>query len=178
MSDATEGRLADGSAPATPDDLFRRLDALGIATRTVAHAPVFTVEEARAVRTDLEEGGHVKNLFLRNHKKKMFLLVCDEERPIDLKALGKALGWGKLSFGSPERLMRHLGVVAGAVTPFAAINDPDGSVRVAIDRSVLAADQVRCHPLDNARTTAIAPADLVRFLEAVDHPPEVVDLEG
>src|SRR3954470_22822019 len=97
-----------------PQQLFVRLDQLGIAHRTVEHPPVFTVEEAKALRGSLP-GGHVKNLFLRNKKGAMWLVVAEEDRAIDLKALGEAIGAGRVSFGSPERLMAHLGVIPGAV---------------------------------------------------------------
>lgn len=176
-SDASDQppRLEDGSPPATPDDLFAKLAELGIDAPTMAHEPVFTVAESKALRGELI-GGHTKNLFLRNKKGKMWLVTCLEDRDIDLKALGSALDAGRLSFGSADRLMRFLGVVPGAVTPFAAINDTGGAVRVALDRGMLAEhDWLNFHPLDNAMTTRIAPADLVRFLEATGHAPMYLD---
>src|SRR5262249_59461615 len=96
----------------SPQQLFDHLAQLGIAQRTVEHPPVFTVEEAKALRGDLP-GHHVKNLFLRNKKEEMWLVVALEDRAIDLKRLGQALGAGRLSFGSAERLRGHLGVAAG-----------------------------------------------------------------
>ncbi len=174
MSSA-ETKLHDGSDPATPEDLFRRLDELGIAHDTTSHEPVFTVEEAKAVRGKLP-GGHTKNLFLRNKKGAMWLIVCQEDRLIDLKALGRHLSAGRFSFSSADRLMRHLGVVPGAVTPFAVINDKQGVVRVVVDLSVLSCEKVHFHPLDNAMTTAIRGEDLMKFLRAQDHAPEVTDL--
>jgi Ala-tRNA(Pro) deacylase len=170
------GTLADGGTPAGPDALFARLRELGIATETLQHEPVFTVEEAKRLRGELS-GGHTKNLFLRNKKGRMWLVVCLEDREIDLKALGAQLESGRLSFGSADRLMTYLGVVPGAVTPFAAINDTQGQVQVMLDRGMLAAHhRLNFHPLDNAMTTGIAPDDLVRFLEAVDHAPGYLDL--
>jgi Ala-tRNA(Pro) deacylase len=170
------GTLADGGTPAGPAALFARLRELGIATRTLEHDPVFTVEEAKRLRGQLP-GGHTKNLFLRNKKGRMWLVVCLEDRAIDLKALGEQLESGRLSFGSADRLMTYLGVVPGAVTPFAAINDTQGQVRVMLDGRMLEAfDRLNFHPLDNAMTTGIAPGDLVRFLEAVDHPPARLEL--
>ena len=163
------------AAPATPDQLFARLEQLGIRFATVRHPPVFTVEEAKALRGDLP-GGHIKNLFLRNKKEEMWLVVAAEDRAIDLKALGERIGAGRLSFGSPERLMKYLGVAPGAVTPFAVINDRDRRVKVVIDQALLATDPVNCHPLTNDMTTAIAPADLIRFVRACGHEPEVRDL--
>ncbi|MBI4951733.1 MAG: prolyl-tRNA synthetase associated domain-containing protein [Myxococcales bacterium] len=164
-------------APLRPEDLLLRLTALGIESRTVAHAPVFTVEQAKAVRSD-GAGVHVKNLFLRNKKGAMWLVVALEDRVLDLRSLGARLGAGKLSFGSPERLLRHLGVIPGAVTPFAIVNDRAGEVRVAVDRAVLGAERVSAHPLANDRTTTLAVRDLVRFLELEGHPPVALDLDG
>lgn len=169
------GELADGTAPATPDDLFRRLDSLAIATRTISHPPVFTVEESKELRGQLE-GGHTKNLFLRNKKGKMWLVTCLEDRDIDLKALDARLESGRLSFASAERLMKYLGVIPGAVTPFALMNDTSGAVRAVLDKAMIEDyDVLNFHPLDNAMTTAIAPHDLVSFLNAVGHPPEFLD---
>lgn len=161
--------------PIGPERLFAYLQSLGIATKTVQHPPVFTVEEARALRGDLP-GSHIKNLFLRNKKGEMWLVVAEENRAIDLKMLGERLGAGRLSFGSPDRLMTYLGVIPGAVTPFALINDPQGEVKVAIDRAILDHDPVNCHPLTNDMTTAISPAGLLKFIESTGRKPLLLDL--
>ncbi len=163
--------------PTTPEQLLARLAELGIASRTVNHPPVFTVEEAKALRGELP-GGHVKNLFLRNKKGAMWLIVAEEDRRIDLKALGERLGSGKVSFGSPARLMQYLGVAPGAVTPFGLINDKQAAVQVVIDEALLAHDPINVHPLTNDRTTAIAPRDLLAFIEACGHKPRILDLAG
>ena len=160
---------------ATSEELFARLAELGIRTATVQHAAVFTVEEAKAQRGALP-GGHVKNLFLRNKKGAMWLVVAEEDRAIDLKALGERIGAGRLSFGNADRLMTHLGVPPGAVTPFAVINDRAGAVRVVIDRGLLDRDPINCHPLRNDMTTAIAGRDLLAFLAACGHAAEILDL--
>ncbi len=160
--------------PTTATQLLARLRALGIAERTVAHPPVFTVDEARRLRGDLP-GVHTKSLFLRDPREAMWLVVCLEDRPVDLRRLAERLGARRLSFGSPARLMRHLGVIPGAVSPFAVINDRARTVRVVLDQAVLTRDPVNLHPLDNTMTTAIAAADLIRFLEAEGHPPLLLD---
>ncbi len=161
--------------PTSPEALFARLAELGIAVSSFSHPPVFTVAEAKALRGELA-GGHVKNLFLRNKKGAMWLVTCLEDRDIDLKALGQGLGAGRFSFASAARLMTYLGVLPGAVTPFAVINDTEGKVQVVLDRAVLDCDPVNAHPLVNDRTAAVSPGDLVRFLEAVGHPPRILDL--
>ncbi len=169
--------MTNPSTPATPAELLAYLDDLSIETRTVAHPAVFTVDEAKRLRGELP-GAHSKSLFLRNKKGRMWLVVVLEDRQIDLKALGEQLGAGRLSFGSPERLMRYLGVIPGAVTPFGAINDRDQEVQIAIDRELLDIEPLNFHPLDNTQTTAIAPDGLVRFLEATGHIPEVLEFAG
>ncbi len=170
-----EPRLHDGSAPCTPEALLERLAAAGIAHVTRRHAPVFTVEESRRERGE-EGGGHAKNLFLRNKKGAMWLVTCGEHRRIDLRALAAHVGAGRLSFASPRRLMAHLGVIPGAVTPFAVVNDAAGHVRVVLDSVLLDCDLLHFHPLDNARTTSLSPPGLLAFLEATGHPPVVVDM--
>lgn len=162
------------TVPISPQLLFARLDQLGLACRTVEHVPVFTVEQAKEHR-GLLPGHHIKNLFLRNKKAAMWLVVALEDRAIDLKRLGEVLGAGRLSFGSPERLRRHLGVEPGSVTPFAVINDPDHQVRLVLDRGLVEGGPVNAHPLVNTMTTAISVADLRRFFEATGHDPQWLD---
>src|SRR6478672_12762900 len=118
-----------------PQHLFDRLDALGLAHRTVEHAPVFTVEQAKQHRGVLP-GHHIKNLFLRNKKEAMWLVVALEDRAIDLKQLGERLNAGRLSFGSPERLRKYLGVEPGSVTPFSVINDSELKVSLVLDEGL------------------------------------------
>lgn len=175
MSNATAQTAEAPQIPTSPRQLLARLDALGIAHQNHEHAAVFTVEEAKALRGELK-GGHIKNLFLRNKKEEMWLVVAEEDKRIDLKALGERLGAGKLSFGSPDRLLRYLGVLPGAVTPFGIINDKERKVKVVLDRDLMGLDPLNAHPLVNTMTTALAPMDLVRFLEAEGHIPMMMDL--
>jgi len=161
----------------TPDELLSFLDELDIPTTTVEHAQVFTVEEAKRVRGQLE-GGHCKSFFLRNKKGAMWLVVLFEDTVVDLRRLGEVIGAGRVGFASPERLDRHLGVIPGAVTPFAVVNDEGGEVTVVLESGLLNTNPLHFHPLDNGRTTAISPEDLLRFLEATGHPPALLDTTG
>src|SRR5476651_451640 len=112
----------------TPEELFTALDALGIKHQTVKHPPVFTVEQAASLRGQIA-GGHTKNLFLRDKKNALYLVVAQEDAEIDLKSLHRTLGAsGRFSFGSADLLREVWGVVPGAVTPFGAINDTEGRV--------------------------------------------------
>jgi Ala-tRNA(Pro) deacylase len=165
------------AAPLTPKELFARLDALGIAHRTYHHPPVFTVAQAVALRGQLP-GGHCKSLFLKDKKGRLWLVVALEERRIDLKGLADALGAPRFSFGNAALLFEALGVRPGSVTPFALANDTAQRIAVVLDRGMLEEDPLNYHPLENNRTTAIAPSDLLRFIEATGHLPRIVDLDA
>jgi Ala-tRNA(Pro) deacylase len=153
--------------------LMAMLDALAIETRTVRHAPVFTVAEAKAERGRLP-GMHTKNLFLKDKKDVLWLVVAEEDRPVDLKELRSKIGAATLSFARADLLRRVLGVEPGSVTPFAVINDGDRRVRVVLDAGLLQAELLNFHPLANTATTAITPDGLLRFLDATGHAPLVV----
>jgi len=162
---------------AGPEALLARLDSLGLAHKSHEHSPAFTVDESQALRGILP-GAHVKNLFLRDKKKRYWLVTAVEDRVIDLKALRRRLGaTGSLSFGAAEPLMALLGVTPGSVTPFGVINDRTGVVSMVLDQGLLTSDIVNVHPLRNDRTTAIHPDDLLRFLEAENHAPLILDFE-
>jgi Ala-tRNA(Pro) deacylase len=161
----------------TPDQLFAYLDGLGIAHNTVTHPPLFTVEQSRALRGQIP-GGHTKNLFLRDKKNALFLVVAEEHAPIELKSLHHRLGAGRFSFGAPNLLREVLGVDPGAVTPFGAINDAEGRVTVVLDAALLEHATLNFHPLNNTMTTAIGRDDLLKFLEATGHKPRVERVSG
>jgi Ala-tRNA(Pro) deacylase len=155
---------------ATPEDLFARLDALGIAHATVQHRPVFTVEESHDLKAQIP-GGHTKNLFLKDKKGALFLLCALSDTAIELNALSKLIGKGRCSFGSGPLLMQHLGVAPGSVTLFALINDPDRAVTLLLDEGLFAHDLINFHPLRNDATTAISPAGMSAFIAALGRTP-------
>jgi Ala-tRNA(Pro) deacylase len=162
--------------PASPDDLLAYLAGLGIETTTVEHPALHTVEDSRALRGDIP-GGHTKNLFVKDKKGQLFLLVLGETAQIDLKrAHEKIAAHGRVSFGSAELLEEVWGVRPGAVTPFGAINDTAGRVRVVLDEAMMRSHRLNFHPLVNTRTTGLASADLVKFLRATGHEPLLAPL--
>jgi Ala-tRNA(Pro) deacylase len=160
---------------ASEADLIARLDALGIAHKTYRHPPVFTVEEAKALRGELP-GGHCKSLFFKDRRDGLWLVVMLEHRRTDLRKLSDRLGAPRFSFGSAELLQEVLGVTPGSVTPFAVINDAGRRVTVVLDAEMLDCDPLNYHPLTNEATTAIAPGDLLRFLADCDHAPRTLHL--
>src|SRR5688572_19537445 len=157
---------------ATPDDLFAFLDSLGIAHTTVTHAPLFTVEQSQALRGTIP-GGHTKNLFLKDKRDTVFLVVAPEEARVDLKTLHHKLGASRLSFGSAALLEELLGVRPGAVTAFGAINDTGARVNVVLDAGLMQHESINCHPLVNTMTTSIARDVLVKFVRATGHVPRI-----
>ena len=159
----------------TRADLFSYLTALGIETSTTEHPAVFTVAESDALERDLP-GCHTKNLFLKDAKGKLFLLVAQAHTAIDLKLLHKLIGSARLSFGSAALLHEVLGVAPGSVTAFAVMNDRQGRVSVVIDAALMAFATINCHPLINTATTAINRDDLMRFIRSTGHEPRGIQL--
>ena len=159
--------------PASRDDLFQRFKDLGITTTTLDHAPVFTVEEARKVHDGLP-GGHCKNLFCKDEKGALWLIVCLEDARVDLKAAPARIGSKRLTFGKPELLMEVLGVEPGSVTPFGLINDTTQRANVILDAQMMEHDILNYHPLKNDASTSIARDDLLTFIKSCGHSPRIV----
>lgn len=161
--------------PTPPEKLFAVLDGLGIPYKVYNHEPTFTVAESEHLKKNIP-GLHCRNLFVRDKKEKMFLITAANDTAVDLKALETVLGCKRLSFGSPERLWRHLGVRPGSVCPFAAVNDREGLVTSVLDKTMLEVDEVCVHPMENHMTIALKPQDLVKFLEFCGHPAHITAL--
>jgi Ala-tRNA(Pro) deacylase len=161
--------------PLSRQELFSRFAELGIETTTVEHAPVFTVAESSELERQLP-GAHTKNLFLKDEKGALFLVVARSATHVDLKTLAKTLGAGRFSFGKPELLLEVLGVSPGSVTAFCVVNDTTQRVQVVIDAELMQHETINCHPLENTATTSIAREDLLRFIRACGHEPRVATL--
>lgn len=161
----------------TPEGLLARLAAAGIAAETRHHPPVFTVAESRALRGALP-GGHTKNLFLRPAKGDgpFLLATLEEERQVSVNALARLAEAGKVTMATAEELVAVLGVPPGSVTPLGLVNAAPGSVRFVMDRHLAEGfDRIWVHPLTNAASTGIVPADLLRFLADLGHPVRLLD---
>ena len=163
--------------PASRADLFKALDNWGIEHETVEHPPIFTVDEGRALKAEMP-GGHSKNLFLKDKKGALFLAVAWCDTRVDLVGLGRRLSAkGRLSFGKPELMTETLGVIPGAVTPFALVNDSAKTLQaVIIDQALMTFDRVWFHPLENNASTAITPDSLPAFVEKCGFSPQIIDL--
>ena len=151
-------------------NLYAFLAAHDIAFEEIEHPPVFTVAESRRLVPALP-GAKVKNLFLYDGKGRAhFLVVVPDDKQVDLKALGPLLGFKRLSFCSPDRLMRCLAVAPGAVSLLAAFTDRAAqAVKVVLDQDLWQADAFQCHPLVNTKTMVIEKKGIERFLTATGH---------
>jgi Ala-tRNA(Pro) deacylase len=146
-------------------EVTARLEALGIAFDRHGHPPIDTAEAGEQYWTGID-AVKCKNLFMRNQKgTKHYLVILNYLKRANLRAVSDQVGDGKLSFASPDRLMTHLGVTPGSVSPFGLIHDASHQVRVVLDRDLRAADRISFHPNINTATVVLAFADFLRFLD-------------
>lgn len=157
-------------------DIYDFLEAHSIQYKRHDHPAVYTVEEADVYAASIP-GAHTKNLFLRDKKgRRHVLVVAGSHAEVNLKDISKMLDTSNLSFASPERLMKHLGIEPGSVSSLALFTDRDAhNVEVVFERSVWEADLICCHPLVNTVTLVIAQPDLRKFLNATGHEVTVLD---
>jgi len=150
--------------------VYKTLNKLDIPYVRHEHPPVYTVEEAEQHWENIT-GAHCKNLFLRNKKgNRHYLVVLESSKRADLKALEKQLGEDRLSFASPERMMRYLGLEVGAVSPFGLINDTQKEVQVIIDQDLKDAESINFHPNVNTATVGLSFLDFEKFLSFCGQP--------
>ena len=146
--------------------VYAALDAMGISYSAYEHPPIFTGEEA-AIHWKHVPGVGIKNLFLRNKKgDRHYLVILDVAKHADLRHLVKVIGDDRFSFGSPERLMSHLGVTPGSVSVFGLLSEGSRHVQVIVDSELRSAERLIFHPNDNRASVSIGFQDFVRFLES------------
>ena len=157
-------------------DFFTFLDTHDIAYARHDHPAVYTVEEADRLVPELP-GAKTKNLFLRDDKgKRHFLVLVPSDKRVNLKSLKEVLGVKRISFGSPGRLKKHLGIEPGAVSLLAVYNDDNHNVEVFMDKDLWAADTFLFHPLVNTSTLVIKKEAVERFLNVTGHALNIVQV--
>lgn len=168
------------SLPISSDTLLETLKEWSISYKLFEHVPLRTVEDSKKVEgifiSTENGGGHVKNLYLRDKKKRNILLVAEQDQAIDLKKLSKNLNFSNLSFGSPERLMQNLGVRPGAVTPLSMINGVNNNVSLFMDKALRNKTVIYVHPLVNDRTIEMTIENLEKFFSKIGVNFEWIDL--
>jgi len=168
------------SLPISSDTLLETLKEWSISYNLFEHVPLRTVEDSKKVEgifiSTENGGGHVKNLYLRDKKKRNILLVAEQDQAIDLKKLSKNLNFSNLSFGSPDRLMQNLGVRPGAVTPLSMINGVNNNVSLFMDKALRNKTVIYIHPLVNDRTIEMTIENLEKFFLKIGVNFEWIDL--
>ncbi len=159
----------------TQEELLKVLSGIPVEYTNHEHPAVYTVEEADLHHEGIE-GVHSKNLFFKDKKKNLFLVVTLSDKPVNIKELAKKIGAKSPSFGKPDLLMEVLGVIPGAVTPLAAVNIKEQPVKIILDKEMMENDLLNFHPLVNTATTTIASKDLIKFLEHCNQEPEIIRL--
>ena len=144
--------------------VYDKLNEMGIAYRVVEHPAVFTMQDVDEL---CENDGEMvcKNLFLRDAKgKRHYLVILKGEKRADLSSIQEQIGSTKLSFASAERLMRHLGLTQGSVSPFGVLNDKQAEVEVVFDRELIGCVDLGFHPNDNTATVILSFEDIQRVI--------------
>jgi Ala-tRNA(Pro) deacylase len=149
---------------------------LGVRFEPYQHPPIATAEEGELHWSGID-AVHCKNLFLRNQKgTRHYLVILAHTKRADLRAVADQIGDGKLSFASPDRLMKYLGVTPGSVSPFGLIHDHDHHVRVYLDRELKQAPRISFHPNINTATFVLTYSDFERFLASCENMVRYVDV--
>lgn len=161
---------------ANEQKVYDILNSLGIEYEKYEHKPVYTCEEAKELEMKIP-GQHCKNLFLRNRKGDIhYLVILDESKTVDLKALSKQIGSSSLSFASEERLFKYLQLKPGSVTPFGLINDIEREIIVLIDKSIVNNSPINFHPNINTATLGISYSDFEKFIKWHNNKSHYIDI--
>ena len=166
--------------PTSSHELLKQLDEWKIIYKHFTHEPLISVNESKLIQEKLfgnnKDNGHIKNLYLRDKKKNNILFVAHQDAVIDLKLLAENINLGRLSFGSQERLMENLGVLPGAVSPFAMINGVKNNVTIFLDSKLKSYKKIFAHPLENNQTLEIKFDQLEKFFKKIHVIPYWTDL--
>ncbi|MDX2445977.1 MAG: prolyl-tRNA synthetase associated domain-containing protein [Desulfobacterales bacterium] len=158
------------------ETFFQFLENNQIAYKRHDHPAVYTVEEADQLVPELS-AAKTKNLFLRDDKgKRHFLVVVPGHKQVNLKLLKDRMGVKRISFGSPERMKKHLGIEPGAVSIMALYHDKAHAVELFVDQELWKAESFQCHPLVNTATLEITRENLTRFLEITGHEMKTIEV--
>jgi Ala-tRNA(Pro) deacylase len=140
------------------------------------HPPVPTVEDALPYWEKID-ATHCKNLFFRNHKgNRHYLVILRHDRQLNIRDLEQRLKQGKISFASPQRMERYLGLSAGSVSVFGLINDPGNHVHLFLDNALHSAERISFHPNENTSTLVISFNSFLRFLDWSGNSYEFIEL--
>lgn len=160
------------------EEVLKKLDELGINYELVKHPPVYTIEDMTNLDPAIFKGAEIcKNLFLRDQKgKRHFLVILCGDKQASMDKIQKQAYTTRLSFGSAERLQKHLGLEAGHVSPMGLINNLEKTVEVLLDKDLKNKDKLAFHPNTNEACVLITFADLKKFLDDCGHEVEFITI--
>ena len=160
------------------EEVLKKLEELEINYELAKHAPVYTIEDMNNLDSAIFKGAEIcKNLFLRDQKgKRHFLVVLCSEKQANLTAIQEQAFSSKLSFGSAERLEKHLKLEAGHVSPMGLINDEAGNVEVLFDKDLKNKELLAVHPNTNEASILLSFNDLEKFVKATNHDIEYIKI--
>lgn len=155
--------------------VFKKLNDLGIQYELFEHPPLDTIEIALKYWKDID-ATHCKNLFFRNHKgNRHYLVIIQDTTAFSIRSLEQKLKQGKLTFGSPKRLIKYLGVKPGSVSPFGLLNDEDQHIYLFLDQQLKESEKISFHPNDNTASVVLSYSDFLRYLESTGNGFEYID---
>lgn len=138
--------------------------------RLYEHPPVFTVADVYALGLDMPGVG-AKNLFLKNlTSTRYFLLVLPNTMKADLKIFAKIVGEKKVTFGTPEELMKYLGITPGSVSLCCLLNDSGKVVVPYVHEAIIDADIMHLHPNRNTASVELTKEAFAQFLVSLERP--------
>lgn len=157
--------------------VYDLLDSLHIDYERTDHAAADTMEDCYAIDRVLDTV-ICKNLFLCNRQRtQYYLLMMPGTKPFHTKDLSHQIGSARLSFGDPQSMEALLHISPGSVSIMGLMNDTENRVQLLIDRPVLEAPTLGCHPCVNTSSLRLRTRDVTDiFLPAVHHRPIVVEL--
>ena len=156
--------------------LYKILEELSISFDYYEHPPAATIEEAKKYWKDIESA-HCKNLFFRNHKgNRHYLVIIEHTHDVSIRDLEQRLKQGKLTFSSPPRMEKYLGLTPGSVTPFGLINDDSHHVHLFIDENLRKFERISFHPCINTASLVISYSDFEKFLQWTGNSFEFIEL--
>ena len=158
--------------PITPNTLFKLLREHNVSFKLFKHKPLISVNDSKSIQELIFPSNkysvHIKNLFLRDKKKRNYLITCDQDKIINLKTLKEIIDSDRLFFGSADRLFQHLGVFPGAVSPFCMLNGIKKNVKFFCDCDLKNFKNIYLHPFVNDRSICMSINDLEKFLKRYD----------
>ena len=156
--------------------IYDLLEKSGIRYKIIEHKAMFCEADEDPTLYD-EDDVVIKNLFLRDSKGRHFyLIVLPLRKRADLKKIAEELGSTRLGFASEARLMEHLGITPGSVSPFCLLNNESGDVPVYFDNSLKGLKSVGVHPNDNTATVLLSFDDLLKLCTANGNPVHYIDV--